>query len=404
MTRDQPPVIVLSSHLAAMGTIRCLGVAGIPVVNVHYADSDFAHVSRHVRDRVRSPHPERDEQGFVEALIDCAGRFGRSLLVPANDATLGVVSRRKAELSAHHVVAAADWSVIERVIDKRHTYELAAAVGVPAPRTETPATRADAERIAATFRFPCLVKPRVSHRYAEVFGEKLARVHDARELLLAYDRAADAGIEVMVQEYIPGDDRHSSNYDAYRVGEAFVEFTAQKLRLAPPEFGLPRVVMSRDLPDIVEPGRRILTALGYEGYACTEFKRDPRDGVHKLMEVNGRVNRSILHPLGSGLNYPAIMYRHLMFGEAPPPAPSQRGATPVYWIDLAGDVRYGLRDWRTEGPGLRRFLRPYLGPTVFAVGDGLDVRPFLKRSFGTAVTRARRAGRGLARRLGRRAA
>ena len=28
------------------------------------------------------------------------------------------------------------------------------------------------------------------------------------------------------------------------------------------------------------------------GYSCTEFKRDARDGVYKLMEVNGRHNRS----------------------------------------------------------------------------------------------------------------
>ena len=296
-----PPALVLSSHLAAMGTIRCLGVAGIPVVNAHYAESDFAYVSRHVRHRIRTPHPEHDEDAFVGALIDAAGRYGRGLLIPANDATLGVVSRRKAELERHHVVAAADWSIVGRVIDKRHTYELAHRIGVPAPRTETPSTRADAERIAATFLFPCLVKPRVSHRYAELFRAKLARVHDAPALLREYDRAANAGIEVMIQEFIPGDDRQSYNYDAYRAHGRSIEYTAQKLRLAPPEFGLPRVVVSRPAPDLLDPARRLLDALGYTGYSCTEFKVDPRDGVAKLMEVNARVNRSVLHPLASGI-------------------------------------------------------------------------------------------------------
>jgi D-aspartate ligase len=387
-----PPAIVLSSHLAAMGTIRCLGVARIPVVNVHYAASDFAHVSRHVRDRVRSPHPEHDEDGFVRTLIEAAGRFGRGLLIPANDATLGVVSRRKAELEAHHVVAAADWSVVERVIDKRHTYELAHRIGVPAPRTESPATRGDAERIAATFLFPCLVKPRVSHRYAELFRAKLARVHDAAELLREYDRAADAGIEVMIQEYIPGDDRHSYNYDAYRAHGRAIEFTAQKLRLAPPEFGLPRVVVSRTAPDLLDPARRLLDALGYAGYSCTEFKRDPRDGVAKLMEVNARVNRSVLHPLASGINFPAMLYRDLMLGE--PPSTQDPYPGRAYWIDLAGDVRYSVRGWGSEGLTWRDYLRPYAGRKVFAVGDGFDVLPFLKRSFGTIATRARRLLRG----------
>ncbi|MFL5686578.1 MAG: hypothetical protein ACJ77D_11045 [Chloroflexota bacterium] len=383
-----PPAIVLSSHLAAMGTIRCLGVAGIPVVNVHYADSDFAHVSRHVRQRIPSPHPEHDEDGFVETLIDAGRRFGRGLIIPANDATLGVVSRRKEELEPHHVVAADDWSIVERVIDKRHTYELAHRIGVPAPRTDTPATRADAERIAETFLFPCLVKPRVSHRYAELFRAKLARVHDRGELLHEYDRAAAEGIEVMIQEYIPGDDRQSYNYDAYRAHGGSIEYTAQKLRLAPPEFGLPRVVVSRAAPHLLEPARQLLDALGYSGYSCTEFKVDPRDGVAKLMEVNARVNRSVLHPLASGINFPAILYRDLMLGQ-PPDTPKPYPGR-AYWIDLAGDVRYSVRGWRTEGLSWRDYLRPYTGRKVFAVGDGFDIMPFLKRSFGTLATRWRR--------------
>jgi D-aspartate ligase len=395
MTADATPALVLSSHLAAMGTIRCLGVAGVPVINVHYADSDFAYLSRHVGHRIRAPHPERDEDGFVEVLVEAARRHGRCLIIPANDATLGLVSRRRADFEPQHIVAAEDWSVIERVVDKHHTYELAEAIGVPAPRTATPAARADAERIAGEFLFPCLVKPRVSHRYAEAFGAKLARVHDADELMAEYERAAEAGIEVMVQEFIPGDDRHSFNYDSYRFDGRAIEFTAQKLRLAPPEFGLPRVVVSREAPGVLEPARRLLDALGYRGYSCTEFKLDPRDGVYKLMEVNGRVNRSILHPLAAGLNYPLLLYRHLVLGEAPvAPAMDPR---PVYWVDLASDVRYALRDIRSGDQTVRQVLRPYAGRRVFAVGDGLDVAPFLKRSFGTVSTRARR----LARRLGR---
>jgi predicted ATP-grasp superfamily ATP-dependent carboligase len=393
VTRDLAPAVVLSGHLAAMGTIRCFGVARVPVVNVHYADSDFSHASRHVRHRVRSPHPERDEQGFVECLVECARRFGRGLLVPANDATLGVVSRRKQELEAHHAVACADWSVVEKVIDKKHTYALAHAIGVPAPRTETPRSREDLERIAARFSFPCLVKPCESHRYAEVFRAKVARVHGPAELAVEYERAVSAGIDVMVQEYIPGDDTHSFNYNSYHSRGRFIDFTAQKLRLAPPEFGLPRVVVSRDVPEIVAPARRILQELGYTGYSCTEFKLDPRDGVHKLMEVNGRVNRSILHPLGCGINFPWLVYRELVLGETVS-APERR-ADPVYWIDLASDVRYSVRGWRAERQDLESFLRPYRGRKVFAVGDGLDVMPFLKRSLGTVGTRARRLGSAL---------
>ena len=155
-------------------------------------------------------------------------------------------------------------------------------------------------------------------------------------------------------------------------------------------------MVSRDAPGLLAPARRILEALDYTGYSCTEFKLDPRDGLHKLMEVNGRVNRSILHPLANGLNFPWIIYRDLMLGESTVSPP--RDAAPAYWIDLASDVRYSLRGWRSEGHGWRAYLRPYAGRKVFAVGDGMDVMPFLKRSFGTVLTRSRRLGRALSRR------
>jgi D-aspartate ligase len=221
-------------------------------------------------------------------------------------------------------------------------------------------------------------------------------VRNAAELLVEYDRAASVGIDVMVQEYIPGDDTHSFNYDSYRAHGDVIEYTAQKLRLAPPQFGLPRVVVSRNAPGLLPPARRILEALDYTGYSCTEFKRDPRDGVYKLMEVNGRVNRSVLHPLASGINFPWIIYRDLMLGERSPAPPID--PRPAYWIDLAGDVRYSVRGWRSEGLGWRDYLRPYAGRKVFAVGDGLDAMPFLKRSFGTVITRSRKLGRALKRR------
>ena len=396
MTSDAPiPAMVLSAHVAAMGGIRCLQVAGIPVISAHYADVDFAHRSRHVTDRLRVPHPEHDEDGFVDTLVSAARRFGPTLLVPANDATLGVVSRHKAVLSEHHTVAAADWSVLERIIDKRHTYELAHSIGVPAPRTATPTSRADAERIAAEVTYPCLVKPRVSHHYVQRFGRKLARVHDAAELLAEYDQTAAAGIEVMIQEFIPGDDRHASIFDSYRADGRSIEFTSQKVRLGPPEFGLARVCVSRPMPELSDPAGRFLDALGYTGYSCTEFKRDPRDGIVKLIEVNGRVNRSILHPLAAGLNYPALMYQHLVRG-GPLDA---RAVTrkPVYWIDLASDLRWAAHDLRTRDQSVRDLVRPYLGPAVFAVGDGWDLGPFVDRSAATIRNRTRRLVRRLRR-------
>ena len=120
-----------------------------------------------------------------------------------------------------------------------------------------------------------------------------------------------------------------------------MEFTAAKVRLTPRSFGPPSVVVSRVIPEIIEPARRLLDALGYEGYSCTEFKRDPRDGVYKLMEVNGRFNLSSLLMLRCGINLPAMAYRHAVLGEAPTGIEQPEG---MHWIDGTKDLVYGLPD------------------------------------------------------------
>ena len=39
-------------------------------------------------------------------------------------------------------------------------------------------------------------------------------------------------------------------------------------------------------PEVEPLGFRLLKSMGYHGIASVEFKRDPRDGQFKLMEVN----------------------------------------------------------------------------------------------------------------------
>jgi D-aspartate ligase len=371
------PAVVLSAHIMALGVVRSLGRAGIPSIVVRYRDDDLAHASRHVTSSVRAPHPEEDEAGFVRALERLGQTVEGSPLIPASDETLVVAARHKERLSRWYRVACPDDSIAERIIHKEHTYALADEIGVPAPRTVLVGSEDDLERHRADFSFPCLAKPSQSHLYQDLFGRKMVRVEDMDELVRAYREAADVGFEMLLQELIPGDDRQGVNYNSFRVpGAPPVDFTAAKIRLTPRSFGPPSVVVSRRLPEIVEPAQRLLDALGYEGYSCVEFKRDVRDGVYKLMEVNGRFNLSSLLMLRCGINFPLLTYRHLMAGEVPMPVVQPEG---IHWIDGTKDIAYAIPELVRKPTSLRGFVRPYLRPHVFAVYDRNDPRPLIVR-------------------------
>ena len=370
------PAIIVSSHTAGLAVIRALGREGVPVVSAYYDTRDMGYVSKYVSERVVVPHPERHEEQFIRTLIDSQSRFGRALLIPADDASLLVVSRHKVRLADYFLVACTDYDITQRYIDKKHTYALASALGIQAPRTWLPATLDELDALAAVMDYPCLVKPCQSHRYYELFRCKLVKAEDAATLKHAYCQARAAGLEMMVQELIPGDDTQGVNYNSYMWdGEPLVEFTAAKVRLDPPAFGVPSVVVSRKVPEVIEPARRLLNGLGYHGFSCMEFKLDRRDGSYKLMELNGRHNRSALLAVHCGINFPWLEYRHLVHGERPGGTEFRQG---VYWIDEFRDLNRMRADMGRGCFSLTGSLAPYLGQHVFAVLDSGDSRPFRK--------------------------
>jgi len=372
------PAIVLASHTMGLAVIRALGSMGVPIVVVVYDEKeDMGCVSKYVREKIPAPHPEKFEDQFIDVLVKCADRLGGSLIIPTSDETLLAVSRHKALLDRHCLVACTEWNITEQFIDKKRTYALADAIGVPAPKTTIPNSAEDVERYSRTIQYPCLVKPCQSHRYYDRFKRKMTRVENLGQMLAAYQEAADAGLETMLQELIPGDDAQGVNYNSYSWdGKPLVEFTAEKVRNAPPGLGSPRVAVSKHVPEVLEPGRKILQSMGFYGYACTEFKKDARDGVYKLMEVNGRHNLSGLLAVRCGINFPWIHYNHLLYGELPTARDYQAG---VYWIDIIRDIGYSLKCFGREHYSLSQYIQPYRKPHIFAILDRRDPKPFMRR-------------------------
>lgn len=371
------PAIVLSGYTMALGVVRALGSMGVVVNMFHYHEKDIGHVSKYVNKSIFAPNPEKNESGFIDLLIQYSEIFEGGVLFPVSDETVVAVARNKDQLLNHYSVACPEWHVVCQYIDKKHTYRLAAEHGIPSPKTIVPTSLDDVLAYSKEAHFPCLVKPSQSHLFYEHFRCKMYPVNNEEEMVSVYRKAAEAGLEVMLQEIIEGDDIDVVNYNAYfHDGAPLVEFTAEHTRNAPPCWGSPRVVRSIHIPEVINPGRKILQAMGFYGYACTEFKKDARDGVYKLMEVNGRHNLSTLLAVKCGINFPYLQYKHL--AENVPPSFSAF-KTDIYWVDITRDIGYSLKFLMQERYTPVQYLRPYFKQHVFAILDLKDIKPFIKR-------------------------
>jgi D-aspartate ligase len=377
MASHYETVIVVYSHIVGLAVIRALGRLGVPIVVLHYKKVEFGYLSRYVDRHFTISSPEVDEEAFLAEVLSLADQYPGALLVPTDDYTVIALSKNKARLERHFRVAVQAWSVVGRLIEKQHTYELAERLGISCPRTALCETGEDLEIRITDFQFPCLLKPCQGHKFFDRFRKKVVIVQNAQELRARFHELQALGIQVMLQEIIPGEACEGVNYNSYFVdGEPIAEFTAEKVRVDPPFFGSPRAIVSRRIPQILEPGRKLLKALGYNGFSCMEFKRDERDGLYKLMEVNARHNLSGALAVACGMNFPWIMYRDLIDGQVEGRREFREN---IYWIDLTKDVMRFFVSRREEGYSLREYFFPYLHKHVFAVLDISDPLPFLKR-------------------------
>jgi D-aspartate ligase len=388
--------IVVSGATHGLGVVRSLGRQGVPVTVVSYDKRDIAPSSRYVREVVPAPHPDKDEAQFVKVLLEIAHRCPGSVLIPASDAALGTVARHKTSLEDAGLIVASDGAeVTETLLNKATTFALARSAGVPSPATVAVSDEDDVRRYCESAEFPAVLKPELSHIYRELVGVKWSRVDNAEEALRAYAVARSHSLEVVLQELIPGDERCGAVYNSYFWnGEPLVEFTSRKVRNSPPDTGSPSVVVSEWMPEVAEQGRRLLRAAKFSGYSCTEFKRDPRDGEYKVMEVNARHNLSSLLATRCGVNFPWLQYQHLVDGTLPVQRDYEQG---VYWIDVTRDLQNVGYYLRRPGYSLNDFVEPYRRSCIFAVLDRHDIGPAVARGLDTVRIAAGRIKKKVAR-------
>jgi D-aspartate ligase len=113
--------------------------------------------------------------------------------------------------------------------------------------------------------------------------ELYARYREARALV-----PADL---VLVQEMIPGGGDCQFSYAALVLqGRPIAAVTARRTRQYRIDFGHSScLVETMDVPEVVDSSRRVLGALAWTGLVEIEFKRDPRNGQYKLLDINPRL-------------------------------------------------------------------------------------------------------------------
>ena len=329
--------------IGSMDLVRPLGLSGIPCVVV-VEPGDAACYSRFTHGAIELAHPRREAGVLLERLSEWARTQAEPpVLFYGQDAALLFVSRHRERLAEAFRFVIADPELVEDLVDKARFRALARRLDLPVPETVS----VDASVVSPgdlELRFPLVVKPAAHERgnWAAVAGDaKALGAPTAAELRAIWPRLAREGLDVLVQEMVPGPESRMESYHVYvdAAGGVVAEFTGRKLRTDPPAYGETTALEITGARDVAELGREVTRRLDLTGVAKLDFKRDAAGGLH-LLEVNPRFN--LWHHPGAraGVNLPAFVYADLV-GR---PRPGVQAARPgVRWVYHARDARAARR-------------------------------------------------------------
>jgi len=320
----------------------------------------------------------RDEGRTVDNVMEVGQRYGLNgwVLFPTRDETVAAFSRHRDRLAEFFRVTTPGWDTVRWAWDKKNTYDRAAELGIPVPRTFNPRTEDDLADLYS--RLPMALKPAVKENFFYATGAKAWRAETPDQLRDLFRRAIRqiAPEEILIQEIIPGDGQQQYSYCAFfRDGEALSSLVARRIRQHPREFGRAATYVetfaSSDAPEVEELSLRFLKAINYYGLVEVEFKRDPRDGKFKLLDVNARTWG--FHSIGgpAGVDFPYLQYADQM-GE---PVGRSVGKAGVGWLRLITDLPTAAADLLTGHTSLSAYFGSLRRTRVESVFSGHDLIP-----------------------------
>jgi len=371
-------LITDGNERAALAVARSLVGAGHVVQVTAPTRVSLAGVSRGVRSHALAFDPLREPAAYAMELADVVRTERIDLLLPITDPSVeSVLENRRA--FGDVVVPFADLATYRAASDKAHVLDLARAsgFGVPETRVIQTADGRDANLPDEDF-FPAVIKP---HRSVVTIGRSrsptaVTSVADAaacRRELAALPRAA---FPVLLQKRVDG---VGEGFFALRWGGRTVAmFAHRRLREKPPGGGVSVYRESIALDEgLAGPGLRLLDALGWQGVAMVECKREERTGRHVVMEVNGRFWGSLQLAIDAGVDFPSLLVR-CASGEAVADCQQYRLGVRSRWF--WGDVDHLYLRWRSGGSRLAAlwdFVRVRPGRDRAEVWRWRDPAPFL---------------------------
>lgn len=252
------------------------------------------------------------EEKLIQCLQNIDQKFSNipKILLCSDDWHVELATGIKDRLGPNWIVPYASKELIQYATKKANFYKLCEETGVDFPQTVVYSSM-EVEEIELPFSFPVVIKPTNSMTYSLLSfeGKKKVYIADTKEefeQIIAAVRAGGYKEDLIIQEFIPGDDTSMHVLTCYTTkdGETVMASMGQTLveDHTPTGAGNHLVIRTLEHSEVADKAARLIKRLGYVGFSNFDIKYDQRDGKYKFFELNARLGRSNYYVTAAGNN------------------------------------------------------------------------------------------------------
>jgi predicted ATP-grasp superfamily ATP-dependent carboligase len=303
------------------------------------------------------------------------------------------VNRNLETLSHHFFIRWPSQTTFDLMMSKIEFQRLALQENWPVPVTLSIKDRSALLSQLGEVPYPCILKPAIkSSAYLKHSPAKAFILSSEKQLLEHYDLVAQWDREVVIQEWIGGDDHRIAYCLAYYDENSRPQamFIGRKLRQCPIDCG--NTAVAAPSPEhwvgpLMSLSKEIFARLQYRGIGSIEFKMRT-DGSPVIMEPTvGRTNWQSEIAVLNGVDIPSVAYFDLIGASQ---LPIDRDVAPCKLVHGRMHFRAMMQQRRAGRLLMRGWLRERRGNKRYMLWRVNDPVPFL-------ASASRRAWRALTR-------
>ena len=307
---QRPPVIVLGVDTPiGVAILRDLGRHNYCTIGIGRSRSSIGFASRfchHAEIRASS------ESTLITQLQQLASRFPGAAVLAVSENDNLIINRHRHELEGTLTIIAPEQAMLDQVLDKSRSIDLARLAGIRVPHSFEPQSMEEIEQSAPGLSYPRVIKWSNPNDVVEALQtagltlHKCEYAHSATELIDKLRPYAGINKFPLVQEYCPG--KGIGQMFLVREGEILLQFQHQRVHEWPPEGGVS--TLCKSLPLNMHQACRVrsetlLKNLRWTGVAMVEYRYSQDTDTYYFMEINGRFWGSLPLAIAAGVPFAA---------------------------------------------------------------------------------------------------